>query len=419
MPSKDTRAILLALRTWRTQSFAACAIALATLAAVLCTTVAARAAESRPATPEAMLSHLLADRHYPADWFTPRFRKALSPDKLAADVRGLIAKYGAVVGVETRGTGYLVRFDKAALPIEIAFDAMGRLESLRMRAAEPEFASLSAAEAAFRALPGKVSLLVTDRDGDKLAIAPDAALSVGSAFKLAVLAAIKDDVAAGHLAWDRNVTLKPANVALPTGILQDWPVGQKLRLDTVAALMISLSDNTAADTLLALAGRKAVEKLAPGNAPFLDSRSLVVLKAARNRDLRERYLAADAAGRRALLPEIAGRTLPEAAEISHAVTPRLGWFFSLRALCGLIERTADLPALHINPGLAERGAWRSVAFKGGGDAGVLNLTTLVTTSDDKRVCVAATWNDAQPLAKRRLFGPYAALLRLLRDRAGR
>jgi hypothetical protein len=46
--------------------------------------------------------------------------------------------------------------------------------------------------------------------------------------------------------------------------------------------MISVSDNTAADALLSIAGRENVEKFAPRNRPFLSTREAFILKAVPN-----------------------------------------------------------------------------------------------------------------------------------------
>ena len=186
-------------------------------------------------------------------------------------------------------------------------------------------------------------------------------------------------------------------------------------MESLAGLMISQSDNTAADALFALAGRAPVEALAPGNVPFLNTRNFFVLKAPANQALRARYEAADGADRLAVLAETATRPLPEPAEIAEVVTPKVGWFFSLEELCTLMRRVSHLPALHINPGLATPKAWASIAFKGGGDAGVLNLTSELVTKKGARRCVAATWNDDASLDRGRFFALYGALLRLLRD----
>ena len=41
--------------------------------------------------------------------------------------------------------------------------------------------------------------------------------------------------------------------------MQDWPPGAAVTVETLATLMISVSDNTATDTLIRLVGRERVE----------------------------------------------------------------------------------------------------------------------------------------------------------------
>ena len=98
--------------------------------------------------------------------------------------------------------------------------------------------------------------------------------AVGSAFKLAVLAALKDQVAAGALAWDDVATLEAGHISLPSGILQAWPVGSPLTIHTLASLMISVSDNTATDALIALLGRDLIESYTTLNHPAYHPRSV-------------------------------------------------------------------------------------------------------------------------------------------------
>lgn len=367
--------------------------------------------------PSARLAALFDRAGYPADWFAPDFTDKAPPEKLAGIIAGLQKEYGAFRAVERRRNDYLVRLAKAAVPAEIAFDADGRISSLLFKKAEPEFDDGAAVRAAFEALPGDVALLVEEGGEERLSINADKTVSVASAFKMTVLSEVARAVDAGRLRWDQAVPLREEWRSLPSGQLQNWPVGQRLTLESLAALMISISDNTAADALLGLAGRAALEKAAPANTPFLDTRSLFVLKASGNSALRQRYLAGDAAARRAVLAEVAQRPLPETAEVAGSATPGLGWFYSSRELCATARTVADLPAMRINPGLATPAAWKSIAFKGGGDQGVLNLTTVVEDTSGRRLCVTATWNDSTDLDKGRFFAIYAGLLRFLRTPA--
>ena len=222
-------------------------------------------------------------------------------------------------------------------------------------------------------------------------------LAVGSAFKLAVLAALQDQVAQGLRQWDEVVALDPAWKSLPTGILQTWPDGAPLTLHTLAALMISQSDNTATDALIHLVGREAVEAYSPRNKPFLTTREAFVLK--ENEALLAQYRQAGERGRRALLGRLASEPLPST-EI-FATGPRaldVEWFMTATELCTLMARVQGLPLMSINPGVADPEAWARAAFKGGSEPGVINLTTGLVRADGSRLCVVATWNTETPPA---------------------
>src|SRR5205085_7243909 len=115
-------------------------------------------------------------------------------------------------------------------------------------------------------LAPEASYLVTKNGEALYSLNPDTALAVGSAFKLGVLKALKDQIDAGTRKWSDVVELQASDISLPSGTLQIWPVGSPFTLHTLAGLMISISDNTAADMLLKLVGRDKVEA-ALGTAP--------------------------------------------------------------------------------------------------------------------------------------------------------
>lgn len=250
-------------------------------------------------------------------------------------------------------------------------------------------------------------------------MAPDAPLAVGSSFKLAVLAALQERVEAGERAWDEVVTLEAAWKSLPSGLLQDWPEGSALTLETLATLMISVSDNTATDALMHTLGREAVEaQLGERNRPLLTTREAFVLKTPAHADLLARYREGDEAARRRVLEEAAARDLPD--PLSFPTEPTaldVEWFVSARELCALIAEVSELPLMSVNPGVADPDRWTRVAFKGGSEPGVMNLTTYLE-GDASTYCVSVTQNrEDAPLEEARLLGLYGGLLAALGEGA--
>jgi hypothetical protein len=116
------------------------------------------------------------------------------------------------------------------------------------------------------------------------------------------------------------------------------------------------------------------------------------------------------AARRALLAELESAPLPSV-QAFGAAAPSLDveWFFSARELCALMESVHELPFMAINPGLANKNEWARIAFKGGSEPGVANLTTRLER-DGKKHCVVATWNDRVELDQPKLYALYRALL---------
>lgn len=261
------------------------------------------------------------------------------------------------------------------------------------------------------ALPGKVSAVVLEEGKPLASLHPDDALAVGSAFKLAILAAAEEQRTAGKLHLDKVFPLKKEWKALPSGVLQTWPDGTPLTLATLENDMISISDNTGADAMLSIVGRAQAEKFAPRNKPFLSTREAFVLKAKGNEALLDKYRKVDEAGRRAMLAEIDARPIPDASQFGETVTAiDVEWFFTANELCSVIAKAADADAFKINPGLANPAQWSHVAFKGGSEGGVLNLTTALTGKNGKHYCVAATWNDSAALEQTKLFTIYGGVL---------
>jgi beta-lactamase class A len=366
-------------------------------------------------TPQQALARVLQQTPAQAGWFAPNFLAQIPMTQIDAIVKQYTGTLGAFQRADATPDGFTLVMEKGTAPAKIHLDAEGRIDGLWFGLPVPtKPASLDDSMKALAAFPGKVSAVVLE-DGKPLAsLHPEDALAVGSAFKLAILAAAQQQIASGKLHLDQTFTLKKEWKSLPSGVLQGWPDGTPLTLATLENEMISISDNTGADAMLSIVGRDQAEKLAPHNKPFLSTREAFVLKAKSNQALLERYRKADENGRRAMLAEIDAQTLPDAGQFSDAPSAAdIEWFFTPDELCSLVAKAADSPAFQINPGLANRAQWQQVAFKGGSEGGVLNLTTALTGKNGKHYCVAATWNNDAALDQSKLFATYGSILNTL------
>src|SRR5262249_49703568 len=137
------------------------------------------------------------------------------------------------------------------------------------------------------------------------------------------------------------VKLDAANISLPSGTLQTWPVASPVTLHTLAAFMISISDNTAADHLLSVLGPARVEAIMlqmghakPAlNVPFLSTLEMFKLKGEPTHKAADEFLALDAAGRRKFLENriaaIKREDTKPFADGKPAYIDRIEWFASV------------------------------------------------------------------------------------------
>jgi beta-lactamase class A len=390
------------------------------------------------------LVRVLTGETPPQAFFSPAFLGRIPPAQVTLVRAQLKASYGAPQSVQrveasspTAGTVF-VRFERAVVRLQMAVGPAPPhlVEGLLVAGAESSAADVAAVFGEMVRLPGEVSLAAARLEeagpADFLTEKADRPLAIGSAFKLFILAELMRAVKAGERRWSDVVPLGPPS--LPSGLVQDWPRGSPVTLHSLAALMISRSDNSATDTLLGVLGREKVERLLPElgvraperNRPFLSTREAFALKLG-DPTLLERWKAADEAGRRALLPQL------ERAEASTLDSSRHGgrpaeiatveWFASPADLVRTLDwlrrngdRTA-LDLLSINPGLGTALAkeFDYFGFKGGSEPGVLNLSLLVKTRSGRWLAVSATWNDEKAtLDEARFVALMSRLLSLLK-----
>jgi len=278
------------------------------------------------------------------------------------------------------------------------------------------------AQAGLRAVAPSVGFLAAEIDAGKCvaisSVEPKKPLALGSAFKLYILYALAKQIAAGKHKWDDSIPIEEAKKSLPSGDMRKEPAGKTFTVREFAEKMISMSDNTATDHLLAFVGRSAVEEAAKASGhatpsrlvPFLSTRELFALKLTGSPDELHTYVAADVGRKRKILEMFDKRDL-SAIPISENGWPKprmidsIEWFASPEDLCKLMvalkaqaDATPTAPVgeiLSMNPGIPDdKKLYKYIAFKGGSEPGVMNFTWLMQRKiDDKWVFLTAGFND--------------------------
>ena len=325
--------------------------------------------------------------------------------------------------VATVATGGAVPRARVALTV----DRRGLIADLgNVAAAGPVPTTWAGVDAALRSVAPRVRLLVADVSNGSCQPVhgsdPASAARIGSAFKLYVLHALGSAVAAGKVGWEEPLTITAQLKSRLSGVLQYEPDGTQISVQDTAAKMISISDSTAADMLINLVGRSAVEAAltATGMAnpaldrPFLTTREMSVLALEHWPGLAQRYLAANEAGRRALLASTVDRgPLPAVGTARALITRDLGsldYFASASDLCRAYASLADLTR---RPGLSPIGQvlshndagldldptqWKTVWYKGGYEPRAWTLAYLATTRSGQSYVVSVlAENRSQPI----------------------
>ena len=358
-------------------------------------------------------------------YFTQTFLAQVPAAQVRAISEQLRSQYGAVESlgaVELQGSWaaqLLVTYERAIATIRLVLDPEPphRVNGFLIADVTPRNDSAQSLAADFAALPGQAGFLISRLGEEGVdAIAAhnaDQQLGVGSGFKLYVLAEAARQVNAGERQWDEVIPLGPAS--LPSGITQSWPEGSPMTLHGLAALMISISDNTATDTLMRALGRESVDAMvetaghsAPGRAlPLLTTAEAFSIRASANAELLAEWnAAAGPEQRRALLDRARERLTVSALRASdHTGRPAsietVEWFASpadmARALDWLRVNGGEtaLEILAISPGIAPAAAerWNYVGFKGGSEAGVIAANFLLRDAEGRWYAVNGAWND--------------------------
>lgn len=308
-------------------------------------------------------------------------------------------------------------------PITLAINPDGKMHTLFIGAPVPTVKSWDEVKARLSQLPGKTAMYIArlgtagwDDRTEVFAKDAGSTLAIGSTFKLWVLGALAEQVAAGHAAWHEQLAISDAPKSLPSGTMQVQPEGEKFSLEHFATQMISISDNTAADHLLMRVGREATEAFMARctahhqlNKPMLKTMDMFKLKLSGDDAAVKEWLDADELARRAMLTPTGRVTAlaPVMTKVMFWKQPfkidQIEWFASptdAAHTMAELHRVEQLPgqsalgrALRVNPGVMLASEWTSAGYKGGSEPGVINLTWLLSRNDKQWFVVSMTWNN--------------------------
>jgi beta-lactamase class A len=266
----------------------------------------------------------------------------------------------------------------------------------------------------------RVSYFAAEMTGDSLiplfALTPNSSLGVGSAFKLYVLGELARQIDAGAASWDEELAISDNLRSLPNGDMRLEPAGATFPILHYVEQMISASDNTATDHLIARLGREAVETAFASlgnnkperNVPLLYTREWFALKLRFTPSEIDHYLASSLASKRRFLEkqvDKAAMTLTEEEDWPGSYyIEQIEWFASAADLCRVmaaLHHSAADPelalihdALSINPGIAFNArTWAYVGYKGGYETGVKSDVWLLQRRDGRWFTLAAIIND--------------------------
>jgi len=241
-------------------------------------------------------------------------------------------------------------------------------------------------------------------------------LAIASSFKIYVLGELAVQVEQDRAAWDEPLPIDSSLISLPNGEMRYQPAGEEFPLSHFADEMISHSDNTATDHLIARLGREEVEQSFASmghahpelNTPLLMTREWFAIKLRfSDRDIR-RYQQAGEETRREIIQTMA---IPNAATLAEwepwlafRAIDTIEWFASAADLCHAmanlhqISQGEDmghvLNALSLEPGITFNPVdWNYVGYKGGYETGVRSDVWLLQRADGRWFAMAGIINN--------------------------
>jgi beta-lactamase class A len=348
--------------------------------------------------------------------YTTQFQHAVPLETMMQILEQIQGQVGTFVAVEGSQNPYTLYFSEGTVTAYISLDTQGRMAGLQFTEIIPSKITLKDAVSRIVEMEGPSSILIQKNGKSLISHLIHTPLAVGSTFKLAVLAALDDAIQKGELSWNHVVTVQQQWKSLPTGILQDWPEGTHITLETLATLMISLSDNTATDALIKIVGKPSIEKYLSHSLPMLTTGEAFRLKNPTNEKMLTAYRKASQEKRIQILDQLTTLPLPDASLFtSDPVALDVEWFMTTAEIGDLLKQLAPLNLMTINPGVATDPHWQRVVYKGGSEPGVLQLSTLLIDSEGNQYIVSITVNNEEgPIDETTFVSAYQTILHQLK-----
>jgi beta-lactamase class A len=263
----------------------------------------------------------------------------------------------------------------------------------------------------------------------------DLPLPLASIFKTYVLYAVAQEVLAGRLSWDDELTITARSKAVGSSAFDLMRPGQRIPVRLAAGKMISSSDNMATDLLIEKVGRRAVERALhdaghhdpAALTPFPTMHELFSIGWGRP-DLREQWRDGDRAQRTALLRRAAAARYDSDPLRTHEPASPYGveWFGTAADICRVhtaLQRIAvgaaapvrdimaDLPGIDLDPA-----QWPYIGAKAGNLPGDLTFSWYAEdrTGQPWVVSLQTNWDTFHgPRTGAWLMGVTKALFRLI------
>lgn len=376
-------------------------------------------------------------------YFSANFLQAVPTAQLDQIINSVSLQYGRPVKIlsinaNSRNAGIVkLQFEKALATIEMVVNpaAPYKVSGLLLQGFEVIGDDFSNIESEISNLPGIAGYAI-HRLNDGAApvlenqINADYSFAIGSTFKLYILAELAAQIENGQRSWSDVAPLTPKSATL--GGTQNWPEGSLLTLQSLATLMISISDNNATDALIYLLGRNSIEarvaQIGHDNidkiTPFLSTAEAFAFKMKINDKLRKDFLKANEAQQQRILVRntrnlsIANYNPAEFANGPLYIND-IEWFASssdIARLMDVLRQSRDpvirnILSINSGIGIADAQRWNYLGYKGGSEPGVISLSYVVQSKSGQWYSVTGSWNNPDKVIEEASF--VAIMTRLL------